>query len=73
MSAFRFLTSGKRGHYSVQRGDVHIGYVTKRSHRIYGKEVIAGWDPETLDRRALPREDTRELAARALWDRRPIS
>ena len=39
---FRFLTSHKRGEYSVKRGDVHLGFVTKIAHRVQGKTIVSG-------------------------------
>lgn len=75
MSVFRFVSSRKRGEYSVHRGDVPLGFVTKVSHRIFDrgvtKVVTSGWTPTTTDRRELAMCKTREDAARALWKDRP--
>ncbi len=70
-SVFRFLTSARRSQYSVQRGDVPIGHVTKIVHRHtergVTRTIVAGWTPSTPDGRDLATERTREAAARALW------
>lgn len=68
-SAFRFVTSSKRGQYSVWRGDEHVGYVTKVTHRITDRGVtrtFSSWIAST-NGRDLPSEKTRDEAARALW------
>ena len=71
-SAFRFVTSSKRGQYSVWRGETHIGHVTKIVHRIHDrgvtKTVVAGWTPSTVDGIDLATEKTRDAAANALWN-----
>ena len=67
-SPFRFVTSGKRGEYSVWRGEAtRLGFVTKVEHRIYGRAVQAGWTPTTVDGAVLPIEKTKEAAAQTLW------
>ena len=69
MSAFRFLpsSSGKRGSYSVWRGERQIGHVVRNTYRLGGKTYETGWSPTTADGRDLPTERTREMAARVLW------
>jgi hypothetical protein len=70
-SVFRFLSSSRRGQYSVQRIDQPIGYVTKIVHRITDRGVtrtiVAGWTPSTPGRVDLATAPTREAAAKALW------
>ena len=67
-SPFRFLTTTKRGEYSVERGEsTHLGFVTKVEHRIYGRTKKGGWTPTTVDRVVLPIETTKDKAANALW------
>jgi hypothetical protein len=71
-SPFRFVSSSKRGEYSVWRGDEMIGYVSRNVYRLHGKTYPSGWMPATPGRlelvyaRAL---QTRQDAARVLWDR----
>ena len=67
---FRFVTSSKRGQYSVWRGDTPIGYITKIVHTINVRGLTRtkfGWRPTTLDLRDLAGEKTRDDAARTLW------
>lgn len=75
-SPYRFVTSNKRGQYSVHRGETPIGHVVKVTHQHWelrtksaSMTTHTGWQPYTLDNRALPIARTRELAAAALWAR----
>jgi hypothetical protein len=66
---FRFLSAGRRGVYSVIRGDAHLGFVERITHRTQGRAIDAGWRPTTPypAKRELAIEPTREAAAEALW------
>jgi len=66
MSQYRFISGGKRGSYSVWRGDAWIGHVTKIVHRHALKTVTAGWTPSTTSGLDLSASPTREAAAEAL-------
>lgn len=66
-SPFRFVTSRTRGEYGVHRGDAHLGFITKVTHRIGKKTIHTGWTPTTLRGAVLAIEPTQEAAARALW------
>lgn len=74
-SPFRFVTSNRSGHYSVWRGEEHVGYVAKIEHTIVDRGAtlkVSAWRPTTVDRRDLAAEKTRDAAARVLWNaRRP--
>ena len=68
-SPFRFVTSNKRGQYSVWRGDTQIGYVEKIEHRVYEKGELhkrVGWVPTTMRMTEMPTQRTQKDAARAL-------
>ena len=69
-SGFRFVSSNRRGQYSVWRGDKHLGYVTKIVHRVTERgatrTILAGWRPSTIDGVELALEKTREAAAKVL-------
>lgn len=69
-SSFRFVSSSRTGQYSVWRGEMPIGYVTKVVHRIFDrgmtKTIVTGWMPSTANE-DLALAKTREDAAIALW------
>lgn len=71
MSAFRFIRGSGRSQYSVWRGDVHLGYVTKVVYRLVQggvtRTVVSGWTPYTPARIDLANAKTREAAAKELW------
>lgn len=69
-SPFRFVAGTKSGHYSVWRGDLHVGYVTKNVYRITDRGVTRTshtWTPSLFGGPDLPSEKTRDAAAIALW------
>ena len=70
-SPFRFTTSDKTGQYGVWRGEEQLGHITKFSIPVPGtKRTVWSWTPSTLDGRDLASEETKEKAARALWEAR---
>lgn len=70
-SPFRFVTSRKRGEYSVWRGEAtRLGFVTQVTHRVYDRGVEhkrISWTPTTEHGKELSAEKTQKAAAEALW------
>jgi hypothetical protein len=68
---YRFISGGKRGSYSVWRGETWLGHVTKIVHRHAARgvttTVVSGWTPSTAKGIDLSSAPNRKAAADALW------
>lgn len=70
-STYRFIPGGKRGSYSVWRGESWLGHVAKVVHRHTArgvtKMITTGWAPSTAKGVDLASVPSRKAAADALW------